>query len=115
MSQSDFDKVISSLSIILIEYMNVEKIKKSITNLPEDITGGLNMFYLLLNEIVHKEYDKHIKILYDFRNATSGHRKSSKFDKLLSNFGTDVPEDILDKLIRDITGFMKSLLKDINW
>lgn len=109
-SQDEFDRLVLLLVKVLIDSLNEDKIRKSITT--EKHTKGIGKLEKWLQSSGYAGFESHIKFLrelQELRSQGTGHRKGSGYEKIASSFG--VGEKRLQEVFDDILSAADSFLQ----
>ena len=115
--QKEFDELILSLNKIIIDSLNVEKMKKYIIFDKKDKSITLLQKYIEQNyKINFPQMIDFLRNLQDLRSSGSAHRKSDNYEKAYKKFDKgSLPktfEDILIKSIMMLNTLEKGVLKN---
>jgi len=93
--QAHLDTLAGSMYKLLIEYINVSQLKRHLRRgeetLPNDPVEVLKLYLVSFQPLTPEESEKlsAIRLIKDFRDASSGHRKSSEYNRILKKMGPE--------------------------
>ena len=88
--QGDFDILVLALTKILMDSLNVEKIKQWVSPDPNAPNGSINLLKRVFSDLGINNASAHISFLKDLQNLRStgtAHRKGSNYEKIIDTFG----------------------------
>ena len=116
---SELDEIMLSLSKLLIDSLNVRKIKKEIPDFEaKDARGNDKKSITILEEYLNhqefgdsNEFIKCLRTVQDLRSASAAHRKGKNFEKVSESVGLEsrTPQDVADDIFTTLTAFLDSL------
>lgn len=111
-----FNEVLLTITLLLVDYLNENEIKKHIMRYPEhEEIRGINKLKLLMEEKCPGEFGEHIKFLhslYKLRSKYTAHRKSSNISNEERDFGVGAGgyENATICILKNAVYFLLSLL-----
>jgi len=104
--QKEFDEQVLSLAKIMVDSLNVDKLKTY--GVPVQNPGGINLLEAIIAVRGIKGGEAHIAFLRNLqsiRSASSAHRKGDKYDKVAQKVGLDTrtKSDVFRSLIESAT------------
>ncbi|MDE2775086.1 MAG: hypothetical protein OXI77_04000 [Chloroflexota bacterium] len=118
---SELDRLVLSLSKLLVDSTNVRKIKNEIPDFEIKDTRGIKKKSLTILEeyLVQRDfvdsgnYIECLRIVQDIRSASAAHRKGRKFQRVSKSVGLDsrTTQQIADEIFNTLTDFLDSLRK----
>lgn len=108
--QKTFDELILSLTKVIIDCINEQKIKALLPEDSEKVTGGISRLERVLQVRGARELNGHIQFLrelQDLRSKGSAHRKGSGYEKLSRTM------DMQSRPLKDV--FRDLLIRAVDW